>query len=291
MKLDPRINAYRPDLADLALRDQVTAGSYVESTLKQCLRGILPMLDAPSAKGRQISQIRYGEFLDVFESRDDGFVWAQNRADRYVGYIPSDGTLGDNVAMLSNRVTALATFVYPEPDIKSLPIDELTLGSFISIGTKRGPFLELTNGGFVFANHVMASEFAHDADTVFTAGRLLHTPYLWGGRTPKGIDCSGLVQLALEMAGIDCPRDSDQQCEAFGKPLDGHWRDRAWRRGDIVFFGSGNIIRNHVGLMTDPSHLIHANAHTMDVTVEPLFDVVTRGNEIVAVASHDDLPV
>ncbi len=114
-------------------------------------------------------------------------------------------------------------------------------------------------------------------DYVFTAGRLLNVPYLWGGRTPKGIDCSGLVQLALEMAGIDCPRDSDQQREAFGKPLACHWRDVEWKRGDLVFFSG------HVGIMTGTEQLIHASGHHMLVTAEPLIEAVNaRGIEVEA---------
>jgi hypothetical protein len=276
--LDPRINAFRPDLADISLRAGVKAEKYAEPTPRQCLRGVLPMLEKPHPNARQVSQVRYGEFVDVFEQRDDGFAWVQNRSDHYVGYIPSDGTLDDSIAMLSNRVTALRTFVFPEPDVKAPPVDELTLGSFASVAGKQGDFLELANGGFVFAGHVMATEFAREGDYVFTAGRMLHTPYLWGGRTPKGLDCSGLVQLSLEMADIEAPRDSDQQCEAFAKLLDSHWRDRAWKRGDLVFF------KGHVGIMTGTDHIIHANAHTMDVTVEPLLDLVTRGNEVVAAA-------
>jgi cell wall-associated NlpC family hydrolase len=280
---DPRIYAFRTDLADSNLRDAVLASAYVSPTLRQCLRGVLPMLEKPHPDARQISQVRYGEFLDVFETRDDGFAWVQNRTDRYVGYIPADAAMGDMIAMMSNRVTALRTFVYPEPDIKAPPVDELTLGSFASISGENGKFLELASGGFVFADHVMATEYAHTDDYVFTAGRLLHVPYLWGGRTPHGIDCSGMVQLCLEMAGIDCPRDSDQQREAFGRPLESHWRDHGWHRGDIVFFPG------HVGVMTGIDHIIHANAHTMDVTVEPLYDLVTRGNEILAAASQAEV--
>jgi cell wall-associated NlpC family hydrolase len=180
--------------------------------------------------------------------------------------------------MLSNRVAALRTFVYPETDLKTPPVDELTLGSYASVTREVGSFLELTNGGFVFAKHVMATAFTHAPDYVFTAGRLLHTPYLWGGRTPKGIDCSGLVQLALEMAGIDIPRDTDQQADALAQPLPTHWRDYDWQRGDLVFF------KGHVGIMTGVDHIIHANAYSMDVTVEPLLDLVRRGNEITALA-------
>jgi hypothetical protein len=283
MKLDPRTNAYRPDLADISLRDTVTAEKYVEPVIRQCLSGVLPMLATPDMDAKQTSQVKYGEFLDVFETCDDGFVWAQNRFDRYVGYIPANDALGDSIAMMSNRVSALRTFVYPEPDLKSPPVDELTLGSFVSIAGETEKFLELMNGGFVFSKHIQATEYAETKDYVFTAGRLLHAPYLWGGRTPKGIDCSGLIQLSLEMAGIDVPRDSDQQREAFGKPLDNHWRDHAWERGDIVFFPG------HVGIMTGIDHMIHANAFTMDVTVEPLSDFIMRGNDILAVAANREL--
>ena len=283
MDLDPRTNAFRPDLADAALQHTVQATKYIEPVMRQCLRGVLPMLAAPDMNARQTSQIRYGEFMDVFELRDDGFIWAQNRADRYVGYVPVEDALGDSIAMMSNRVAALRTFVYPEPDFKTPPVDELTLGSYVSFVGQTGKFLELPNGGFVFAAHVMATEFANTNDYVFTAGRLLHTPYLWGGRTPKGIDCSGLVQLVLEMAGIEGPRDSDQQREAFGQPLETHWRDRAWQRGDIVFFPG------HIGIMTGVDHIIHANAFTMDTTVEPLADLVGRGNEVLAVADAETM--
>jgi cell wall-associated NlpC family hydrolase len=277
--LDPRVNAFRPDLADMSLRAAVKADAYVEPVMRQCLNGVLPLLKTPNLDAPQLSQIRYGEFIDLFEMRDDGFAWVQNRSDRYVGYIPVQGPMGDKIAMMSNRVTALRTFVYPEPDIKVPPVDELTLGSFVSINSQTGNFLELMDGGFVFAAHVVATEFANTPDYVFTAGRLLHTPYLWGGRTPRGIDCSGMVQLVLEMAGIDAPRDSDQQREALGKTMDYHWRDHVWKRGDIVFFAG------HVGIMTGTDHIIHANAHSMDVTVEPLADLVARGNDVIAVAN------
>jgi cell wall-associated NlpC family hydrolase len=157
----------------------------------------------------------------------------------------------------------------------------------VSIAGEKKSFLELTNGGFVFAKHIQATEFAQTNDYVFTAGRLLHVPYLWGGRTSKGIDCSGLVQLALEMAGIDAPRDSDQQLDVFGKPLQNHWRDHTWQRGDIVFFkgadGSG-----HLGFMTGIDNIIHASTNSMDVTVEPLADLVMRGLEVIGMAATEN---
>lgn len=282
--LDPRIHAYRPDLADASLRGDVQAERYVEPVMRQCVRGVLPLLAEPKADARQTSQIRYGEFLDVFEMRADGFAWVQNRADHYVGYMPADDTLREYIADLTHQIGVLRTFVYPEPDLKSPPIDELTLGAFVQIEETQGDFVSIVSGGYVFARHVILAVDALTPDYTFTAGRLLSTPYLWGGRTPKGIDCSGLVQLVLEMGGIEAPRDSDQQCEAFGKPLENHWRDIAWQRGDLVFFPG------HVGIMTGVDHMIHANAFTMDVLVEPLFDFMTRNQniEILAMGRPND---
>ena len=154
---------------------------------------------------------------------------------------------------------------------------DLTLGSYVGVMGEAGDFLELAGGGFVFARHVTSSEDFIEPDYVFTAGRMLSAPYLWGGRTPLGLDCSSLVQLALEMAGVEAPRDVDQQRELFGQPLESNWRDVIWRRGDIVFFEP-----QHVGIMTSHDHIINANETVMQVTVEPLTNIVSRNYQIMA---------
>lgn len=276
--LDPRVNAFRPDLADASLRAFVEAERFVEPSLRQCVRGVLPVYAEPRSSAVRVSEIKYGEFLDVFEERDDGFLWVQNRSDRYVGYVERGAFFSEQISSLSHRIKELQTFIYTEPDIKAPVRDRLTLGSFVTLGSQEGAFFALEEGGYVYAPHVVSSDDALVRDTVFTAGRLLGVPYLWGGRSPLGIDCSGLVQLALTMAGYeDAPRDSDQQCEAYGRPLSTHWRDIVWQRGDIVFFPG------HVGLMTSHDHLIHANAYAMKVTVDPLAEIVARGAEIIAI--------
>jgi cell wall-associated NlpC family hydrolase len=283
--LDPRQHAYRPDLADATLKNLVEAKRYVQPVIRQCIRGVVPLLAAPDPQAKQVSEIRYGEFLDVFELpgvRKGGFAWVQNRYDRYVGYLPFVEVLSEQIADLSSRISALRTFVYPEPDVKAPPIDELTLGSYVKLGPAENGFYRIATGGYVFAKHVGTADDAVAPDYVFTAGRMLNTPYLWGGRTPRGIDCSGLTQLSLEMAGYECPRDTDQQRAVFGKPLPAHWRDMPWRRGDLVFF------EGHVGIMTGPDFIIHANAHHMQVTVEPLIDVVFRGADIIAAGRPED---
>jgi cell wall-associated NlpC family hydrolase len=277
MSLDPRIHAVRPDLADISLSKDVVAARYVEPMLRQCVRGVVPLLTEPDAKARQSSQIRYGEFLDVFEIREDGYAWIQNRSDRTVGYIPSDDVLSEEIADLSHRINVLQTFVHLNPDITSPPVDELTLGSYVHPLGEEKNFWRLASGGYVFANHIATAETVRTSDFVFTAGRMLNVAYLCGGRTPRGLDNSGLVQLALSLAEIDSPRDCDHQRASFGEPLSRHWRDIPWRRGDLVFF------TNHVGIMVDDSHLIHASATTMRVTVEPLVKVVyDQGGEVIA---------
>jgi cell wall-associated NlpC family hydrolase len=273
---DPRINAFRPDLADIALSAVIKADKYVEPVIRQCVTGLVPLYESPLPNAKMVSQVRYGEFLDVFEFRDDDFAWVQNRSDRYVGYLPLTTRLSEKIASLSKRVSALHTFVYSEPDIKSSPVDQLTLGSFVSIKEEADKFVGLSEGGYVFAKHIATADDLIVTDFAFTAGKLLNAPYLWGGRSPMGIDCSGLVQLTLDMAGIDCPRDSDLQAEVFGGPLPNHWRDMAWKRGDLLFF------KGHVGIMTSNDHIIHASGDDMKVVVEPLFNLVMRGNDILS---------
>ncbi len=275
--LDPRVNAFRPDLADAALSTLVKADRYVEAEPSQCVLGVVPLFAEPSLHARRISEIRYGEFLDVFEKRADGFVWVQNRMDRAVGYIPTPDILSQTIASLANRVKALSTFVYAEPDVRAPLVDRLTLGSFVSVMRQTGDFLELASGGYVSCKHVAPTEDLVTHDYVFTAGRMLGVPYLSGGRTPLGFDAGGLVQLALDIAGIDAPRFSDQQLEAFGQPFTEAWREKVWLRGDLVFFKP-----HHVGIMTGQDHVINANDHALQVVVEPLEAVMARGYDIVA---------
>ena len=134
---------------------------------------------------------------------------------------------------------------------------------------EQGDWRQIDGGGWVHARHLAAiADKAPDFVTV--AERFVGTPYLWGGRTSIGIDCSGLVQLALLAAGIHCPRDSDQQAEALGALVSADGTGFTFRRGDLVFFPG------HVGMMTDTVTLLHANAYHMQVVAEPLADVVMR---------------
>lgn len=277
-KLDLRVNAYRPDLAAVSLRSRYQAGRYVKPQIYRCTAGRLPVYAARDLSGRMISELRYGEFADVYETTD-GVTWLQNRTDQYVGYASAEG-LSELVANPSHQINVLRTFLYSEADIKSPPLDGLMLGSMVDVVEQAGQggdaMARLGPGGWVCMKH-LAAIGPLEADYVTTAGRLLGAPYLWGGRSPLGVDCSGLVQFALNLADLECPRDSDMQEAAFGRPLEGDWQAHDYRRGDIVFF------KGHVGIMTTASHIIHANAHHMQVAVEPLAELVARGVAVTSV--------
>lgn len=277
-KPDPRVNAYRPDLADISLKPFIEATRFIEPSIAQCVRGVLPLYTAPDATSRRLSEIRYGEFLDIFEKRDDGFSWVQSRADRCVGYIRHEGALTETVGALMNRVSVPQTFLHAAPNRAAPVLDRLTLGSFVSLDGEAGDFYPLASGGFVFKRHVAPSDEVEYADYVFTAGQLLHVPFIEGGKTPLGVDAAGLIQFTLDLAGIETPRALDHQRESFGRPLPCHWRDVIWNRGDIVFFSGPD----HVGLMTSRDHIISACPHHMAVTVEPLEVLMARGHQIIS---------
>ncbi|MDP4003912.1 C40 family peptidase [Methylobacterium sp. NEAU K] len=262
--LDPRLTPSRPDVADIRLRGRVAAERYVAATPRRVVTPVAPLRRGPSPEAGLDTEALLGDAVDLY-AEQDGFAFVQLVRDGYVGYMPA-ACLGRVDPEPTHRVTALRTFLYPEPDLKRPVRAHLSLGARLVVTGERGPYLE-TPGGYVYARHCAAA--AHrEADYAATAERLVGTPYLWGGRTSLGLDCSGLVQLCLDAAGLPCPRDADMQERDLGQPLpldfDG------LRRGDLVFW------RGHVGMMRDARTLIHANGHHMAVAVEPLAGAVAR---------------
>ena len=259
---DPNVNAYRPDLAAASLRGIVRAARFVEGRRFQAARGTVTLRDRPDLDSRQVSELLMGEEFLVYEQAA-GWAWGQSAVDDYVGYAPLDGLTARPVAA-THKVGALRTLVFPAPDMKSPPIDSLSLGARLGVAERDGTFAGLAGGGWV-AGVALAPLDAARPDFVATAMRFLGVPYLWGGRSSLGIDCSGLVQIALAEAGIAAPRDSYMQQDAVGvaAPLDG-----PYRRGDLIAFPG------HCGLMVDATHLIHGNATEMCVSIDPLDRVV-----------------
>ncbi|MCB8821722.1 C40 family peptidase [Microvirga rosea] len=260
MTFDRRITPVRADLADEKLRGQVDAERFSAGTARRVLASCTAVHRNPSPDAPVDTQAIWGEGVTVYDEHE-GWAWVQLHDDGYVGYVRS-ADLGPQGAEPTHRVSAVRTFVYPGPNLKQPHETWLTLNAKVAVSGFEGDYARLATGGFVFGAHLRTlGEW--DADYVAVAERLLHTPYLWGGKTSLGLDCSGLAQTALTAAGIKAPRDSDMQ-EQLGTPVAILPDLSGLRRGDLIFW------KGHVGLMTDETHLLHATGHTMTVTVEPL---------------------
>lgn len=264
---DPRRNAFRADLAAEELRGFVDAPRYARAAPGQIVRPAVPLRSTPSAGAAFDNEILFGERVGVLDVHD-GWAWVQLDRDRYVGYVPADAVSQD-VRTPTHKVRAIGTFVYPRPDIKSPPMMHLSIGAQLTVAETGETFHTLASGGFVPARHVATLD-RHARDFVDIAERLIGTPYLWGGRTRVGIDCSGLVQVSLEAAGIAAPRDSDMQRDELGVAIDPGEALEGLLRGDLVFWPG------HVGIMSDSVMLVHANAHHLAVAVETLPEAVAR---------------
>jgi len=271
---DPRRHPHRADLAAAHLKGIVEADRFVEGVPHRVRSGVAGLRGEPDAKARHTSQLLFGETFNVYDTRD-GWSWGQCGTDGYVGWTRTQ-SLSSELFAPTHVVTAVRSFLFPEPDLKTPPRDAIPLGAPVTVLRTVNGYCELAGGGWLYGKHLSTPD-ALEPDTVATAERLLGVPYLWGGRTPLGIDCSGLAQLALLRAGIPCPRDSDMQRDEVGTLLSADGAGVAYRRGDLVFFPG------HVGLMLDGERLLHATAHTMTVTIEPLDDVAARAGGISAV--------
>lgn len=264
---DRRRHAWRADLAARGLEGRVPSLAFVEGVRHQVAAPAVALRREPRAEAGIETEALFGEVATVYETKG-GWAWVQLVRDGYVGYVP-EPALSAVVQPATHRVAAMGTFLYPVADIKAPPRAHLSLNAALSVQTTGERFLELANGGFVIARH--ASEIGrHARDFVEIAERFIGTPYLWGGRTRLGVDCSGLLQLAMEAAGLACPRDSDMQEAEVGTSVLVPSDLEGLKRGDLVFW------RGHVGLMVDGLMLLHANAHHMAVVAEPLSHAVTR---------------
>lgn len=264
---DPRLTPARPDLAAAHLAGEVEAARYVEGRPMHLAAELTDLRTAPSQEASVASQVLHGETLTLYEEHD-GWGWVQLATDGYVGYV-SLSTLAEGETGASHRVTANRTFVYPRPDIKVPILSALPLGATVKVVGADRNFGRLWDGGFVIALHLMRLDEEAE-DFVSVAEGFRGAPYLWGGKSILGIDCSGLVQIALGQAGIAAPRDTDLQQRALGEALPADAVNGPLERGDLVFW------KGHVGIMRDSETLLHANAHHMLVASEPLATVRSR---------------
>ncbi|MDP2732132.1 MAG: NlpC/P60 family protein [Hoeflea sp.] len=269
-KLDRRLHAFRPDLADIRLKGRVEADHYAEGAPGEVIVPVAAVRPRPDPDCSMDTEALYGEALTVFDV-SDGWAWVQLAADGYVGYVREEA-ISQGAGEATHVVSVPRSFVYPGADLRFPLQMALSMGSRVKLtGTAetRGTQYALLDGGAaMIAAHLRPVGVAAVEDAVSIAARFIETPYLWGGRSGFGIDCSGLVQMALAMTGKPAPRDSDQQAMSLGIAIDLE-RD-GLQRGDLVFW------KGHVGFLEDPDTLLHASGGTMTVTREPLRDAISR---------------
>ena len=268
---DKRLNAYRTDLADIRLKGTVEASRFIEATPMRVSTLFADLYSAPDDTGGIDTQLLHGDSVSVFDTQGD-WAWVQSDMDGYVGYLPISTltTPGDEP---THMVLAPRTFLYTESDLKSARAGFRSMGSQVKVvdeATTRGTdYLILKDGSSVIARHLIAiGDWM--SDLVSVAETLLHTPYLWGGNTAFGVDCSGLISLANRLCGKMVLRDSDMQAESIGEVLETDRQFSNLQRGDLVFW------KGHVGMMFDAETLLHSNGHTMDVALEPFAGAVER---------------
>jgi cell wall-associated NlpC family hydrolase len=275
---DPRLTPARPDLAAKYLEGKVKAARFVAGEEFEIVDSIAPLRREPSSDAELSTQGLKGERVTIYDRNGEGWAWGQLNSDGYVGWLP-DRALAKPFGAPTHKVTALSTFAFPGPSIRLPPTQTLPLGAKLSARREDVAFAVTHEGWYVPRQHLGALH-GHEPDFVAVAERFAGTPYLWGGKTSLGIDCSGLVQIALNAAGTGCPRDSDMQEQALGRTLP-ESESKKLQRGDLIFW------EGHVAIVRDAETIVHANAHHMATAVENTRDAIARikaaGSEITSI--------
>jgi len=275
LNFDPRVTPARPDLAARHLEGKVTSARFVDGDVREVIDAQAPVREQPAPDSPLVTEALMGERVTIYDFNDEGWAWGQLASDGYVGWLPANALIAPRAAP-THTVTALRTLAFPGPSIKLPPVAAPPLGSRLTVLRTHERFA-VTSIGYVPASH-LAPAAQHESDFVAVAERFLGTPYLWGGKTNYGLDCSALVQVALNACGICCPRDSDMQEHALGGLVTSL---STLQRGDLVFW------KGHVAIVRDEQTFVHANAFHMAVAIEPITQAITRiraaGSEMTSI--------
>jgi cell wall-associated NlpC family hydrolase len=273
---DPRVTPARADIAAKHLEGKVPAARFVEGRVMEVIEPRAPLRREPRLDAPLDTEALKGERVTIYDSNAEGFSWGQLAADDYVGWLPSNALAPVGPAP-THKVAALCTLAFPGPSIKLPPLEALPLGATLAVARVAERLAITASGAYVPLPHLKPIG-EYETDYVAIAERFLGVPYLWGGKTGLGLDCSGLVQVSLTACGIACPRDSDMQQEALGAPLA---KRAALTRGDFIFW------KGHVAVVRDEASMIHANAFHMAVAIEPVAEALARiraaGSEVTAI--------
>ena len=262
---DPREYAYKAGLAADYMRGLIGSQKFVVGKMFQVKINVASLKKSPDQSSEQVSELLFGEEIIIYEIVN-AWAWGQSQTDGYVGYVSMDH-ISSKVQENTHEVTALRAFVYRQPDIKAPTITCLSMSSQLSITHSKGLFAHIENLGWIFEKSIRALG-GIESDFVSVAQKFTGTPYLWGGRSSFGIDCSGLVQLSLRGVGVLCPRDTDQQASSVGSPINDEITKLL--RGDLIY------MNGHVAIMVDPNTILHANAFHMSVEHESLDGFLSR---------------
>jgi cell wall-associated NlpC family hydrolase len=283
---DPRLTPARGDIAAKHLEGQVQADRFVEGEELEVIDAVAPLRQAPSHDAPLDTEALKGERVTIYDRNGEGWSWGQLNGDAYVGWLP-DSALVRPRHTPSHRVAALRTFAFPGPSIKMPPVEALPLGAAVEVVRTDGAFAITPQLHYLPLQHLSTLD-VFDNDYVSIAERFVGVPYLWGGKTGLGIDCSGLVQIALAACGMAVPRDSDLQQQALGEVLEEAEIDDL-RRGDLIFW------KGHVAIVRDQETIVHANAFHMAVAIEPIAAaherILASGTDIVSVRRLFEPPI
>jgi len=275
---DPRLTPARPDLAAKYLEGKVKAARFAIGETFEISDAIAPLREEPSSDAWLLTQALKGERATIYDRNGEGWAWGQLNRDGYVGWLP-DSSLAKPGAAPTHKVTAIRTFAFPGASIKLPPLATLVMDSFLTVTREDGAFAVTREGWYLPRQHLDNLD-RFENDFVEVAERFVGTPYLWGGKSSLGIDCSGLVQIALNAAGTGCPRDSDMQQGSLGRTLDPA-ESQKLQRGDLIFW------KGHVAIVRDADTIVHANAHHMATAIENTRDAIARikaaGSEVTSI--------